>query len=468
MKRLIKAGLIYGNLFAVDSAALIERYNRALEQLTGRRTALTDFHIDISGYSPEIGDEFNDPLYLNPNGCNRQFILLSTRQKTAPLLNASFSTTRGILKAFISENEPQLFALTARDAVAGELVNSVFDIDSPARLFQIRQIEVEADTTRSHIGDARALLDKIEQFQTQPDAWWDDRLIAEMIALAKTAGDIVQNPVTLWHGSYRQEDFFTTHFGGVYIFRSPTQPAMICTDRAAVSGPVPIETVLDLEEQGNIARFLRENKLAESIMTIPGLDAKTLLHEKLDFILMDTAAQAGEDLSGLDRIELRRATRRHLTNLPPEFQALSDVLNRITTEGDLPHITSENPAYFMTLRATQGPTRDLVNMLLAELCPLDFRQLFICHKQAFYWAYRGWNPAKKSYVIDFLTRTYLADKTGVRKALFGAVESVATEEKAPNPAPKQVGPWGHKKTKSAAKKDDLIRRVGPWGAIRRP
>ena len=95
MKRLIERGLMFGNLIPVTAPALVERYNRALHHLTGRRTGLSDFHIDISGFSPEIGEELDDPLYLNRNGVNRQFILLSTDQKSAPLLNASFSTSRG-------------------------------------------------------------------------------------------------------------------------------------------------------------------------------------------------------------------------------------------------------------------------------------------------------------------------------------------------------------------------------------
>ena len=60
MMRLVRRGLMFGNLFEVRSPTLVERYNRALEHLTGRRTALTEFHLDISGYSPEIGDEFGD------------------------------------------------------------------------------------------------------------------------------------------------------------------------------------------------------------------------------------------------------------------------------------------------------------------------------------------------------------------------------------------------------------------------
>ena len=49
MMRLIKAGLMYGNLYEVSTPALVERYNRALEHLTGKRTELTEFHIDIVG-----------------------------------------------------------------------------------------------------------------------------------------------------------------------------------------------------------------------------------------------------------------------------------------------------------------------------------------------------------------------------------------------------------------------------------
>ncbi|MEC7794727.1 MAG: DUF6638 family protein, partial [Pseudomonadota bacterium] len=77
MNRLIRLGLMFGNLIPVTSPALVDRYNRALKHLTGKTTTLTDFHIDISGFSPEVGEELDDPLYLNENGCNRQFILLT-------------------------------------------------------------------------------------------------------------------------------------------------------------------------------------------------------------------------------------------------------------------------------------------------------------------------------------------------------------------------------------------------------
>ena len=114
--------------------------------------------------------------------------------------------------------------------------------------------------------------------------------------------------------------------------------------------------------------------------------------------------------------------------------------------GPWPRIDSEHPAYFYTLRAKDHADADLVNMLLAELSPMDVRQLFICHKEAFYRAYMGWPDEKKAYVADFLSTEYQVDKAGTRDALFG--HEAAMDEPAPNT-------------------DDLIDRVGPWGAVKR-
>jgi hypothetical protein len=449
MKRLIEKGLMFGNLVPVDSAALVERYNRALKHLTGKETRLPDFHIDISGYSPEVGDELSDHLYLNPNGVNRQFILLTTAQKTAPLLNAMFSTSRGILRAFIEENEPQLFALTARDAVAGELEGTVFDLSTPARLFDIRRITVRADTTTAQVAEGRRLSERIARFRTEPDAWWDDVLIAEMISLAKLTGDVTRNPIDLPASTYEQANFWTAHFGGLYLFRGLAAPAAISVGPKARLGPLPIETVLDFSDRNGIARFLEANELVEPIVKARGVDAAAILHQKMDFVLLEAADALGVRLEGATRRDLRRFAAELGTALPEEVLGLAALLRWVEGGGPWPRITSEHPAYFYSLRARAHADRDLVNMLLSELAPLDVRQLFICHKPAFYAAYAGWSDAKKSYVADFLAREYQIDKAGTRAALFG-----------PEPGMEEPAPAGAG--------DDLVGRVGPWGAVRRP
>ena len=437
MKRLIQHGLMFGNLIEVASPQLIDRYNRALKHLTGKETALKEFHIDISGYSPEIGDELNDDHYLNPNGMNRQFILLTLKQKSAPLLNIKFSTSWGILQQFYTQNEAQLFALTARDAVAGELQNSIYEAPTAARLLDIRQITVEADTIGGHVADAGKLAALIERFKKEPDGWRDDVLIADMIGLAKTTGDITRVPINLPAMTFEQKNFWTSLFGGLYVFRDARLPGVVCSSAKDALGNLPISPVMAITDRNMIAEWLERNGLVEPIVQARGMDAASVLRQKMDFILVEAADTLNLDIGDASRVELRKIAHRIGAALPEEFLGLAALLRWVERAGDWPTITSEHPAYFYTLRAKAGPDRDLVNMLLAELAPLDVRQLFILHKELFYRLYAGWSDRKKGYVADFLAREYKVDAQGAREALFGAEPGMDDK---PRTAPVE-GPW---------------------------
>jgi hypothetical protein len=448
MKRLIEKGLMFGNLIEVSSPQLVERYNRALKHLAGKETHLTDFHIDISGYSPEIGEELGDDLYLNPNGCNRQFILLTTSQKAAPLLNMKFSTSRGILQQFIEANESQLFALTARDAVAGELQNSVYEVSSPAKLLEIRQITVEADTIGGHVADAEKLAKLIDRFRAEPDGWRDDVLIAQMIELAKRTGDVTRVPISLPAMTFQQPSFWTSHFGGVYVFRDVKFPGVISTLPRASLGQMPIAPAMDLSQRNAIAEWLERNGLVEPIVQARGMDAAAVLRQKMDFVLVDAADALNLDIGDARRTELRKIAYRLGDSLPDEFLGLAALLRWVEGAGDWPRITSEDKSFFYTLRAAPGPQRDLVNMLLSELSPMDVRQMFILHKELFYASYATWSARKRQYVADFLEREYKVDAQGAREALFGPEPSMDTRQR-PEPKPAR----------------DLAALVGPWGAV---
>ncbi|MEO9518635.1 MAG: DUF6638 family protein [Paracoccaceae bacterium] len=441
MKRLIEKGLMYGNLFHVNGIALVDRYNRALEHLTGKRTALDDFYIDISGYSPEIGHELNDTLYLNHAGVNRQFVLLSADQKRCPLLNAKFSTSRAILRQFIEDNEAALFALTAHDAVAGELVNSVYSVNDPRRLFDIRAIDIEADTTAGTVRNAEALGQKIDQFLGEEDAWFDDVLIADMIKLAAKTGDVTRNPVQLKTMRFEQRNFWTDHFGGLYLFQDAQEPTIL---GSSVPDDLPLPSI-DLRQRNQVARWLDENGLVEPIVKARGIDAGAVLRQKMDFVLVDAMTTKGINLRGATRRDLRGLARQHSQLLPEEFHGLASLVNWAENGGAWPRITSDHPAYFYTLRAADHTDTDLVNQLLAELTPKDVRQLFICHKELFYEEYGQWSEAKKTYVVDFLVAEYQVDKIGARTALFGREEEMA----------------------EPTVSERRIRAVGPWGAVRR-
>lgn len=446
MKRLIEKGLMFGNMIRVDSTAWVGLYNRALKNLTGRETALKEFHIDVSGYSPEIGDELGDMNYLAPSGGNHQFILLTTEQKTAPMLQAELSVLRDVLQRFIVENESQLFSLTARDAVIGEIDDQVWQVKSPSDLTEIRRLTVSADTTGNHVAEADKLTGMIEKFRTKQDAWWDDVLIAEMIEQAKKSGDVLRHPVHLKHTNFDVPDFWTSAFGGVYVIRSAKEPAMIFADpeqEVDSSGYL----VLTLQDRHAVAAWLARSALAMPLTNSRSPATAAILRQKIDFILADAAVRLSIDTGKGSRAELRRAAARMGSDLPAEIKGLSALHRYAEQGGDWPVIDSGDPAYFYALRGTPGPARDLINQMLSELAPHDVRQLFITHKSLFYKLYQTWPDEKREYVASMLAREYTMDKQGTREALFGPEPDMSEVEK--DELVVAAGPWGPARAKSA-------------------
>jgi hypothetical protein len=435
VQRLIDNKLIYGSLLEVDSPTLRARYNRALEILCGRQSALQSFRIDQAGFSPEIAEELGDPEYLNPHGCNRRFILLTLEQAGLPELGATFSTSRSILSRFCADNREALFALTARDAVYGELEDSVYRIDALEDLLAIKRIRVEVNTTRKLVTKARELAERIAAFAADDDAWSDETLLAEIIELAEATGDIRHQPVIPTRLDYQQGNFFTSHFGGLYVFLGAGTPTLVCQDaKLAKRGKKKTKTApgrVALADGPGLADFLAREGLAEKLTEAAGVNARRLLKRKLDFMVVDQVARSDPRVA-LERAgpeDMKRYVYQHLDQLPPAFHQVAAVVKALEQGTAPPEFEPGEPGYFYLLRAAGHDDRDLVNHLLAQLTPLDLRQLFICNKALFYELYADWPEAKRAYVAHYLSRHYLGNRKGVREALFG-----------PDPAhPKRTG-----------------------------
>jgi hypothetical protein len=268
-----------------------------------------------------------------------------------------------------------------------------------------------------------------------------------MIGLAKKTGDVTRVPIHLPAMTFQQPNFWTSHFGGVYIFRDVKFPAAISTLPWKSLGEVPIAQVMDLTLRNQIADWLERNQLVEPIVQARGMDAAAVLRQKMDFILVDAADRLGIEIGDARRTELRKIAYKLGNALPQEFLGLAALLRWVEGGGGWPKITSEHPAYFYTLRGRAGKDRDLVNMLLAELAPMDVRQMYIVHKELFYESYARWSDRKKTYVADFLAREYQVDREGARTALFGpepGMDEVQRPQMAAGPKPPRdvVGPWG--------------------------
>ena len=144
--------LIFGRLLPVEQAHLIERYNKALKAFGLKPTKLDAFEIDRTGFSPQVADELNDPHYLDPNGINRRFIILTPAQADLPVVHTAFSNTSQLMFEFMSRNARAINALTIKDVIYGEIEDSVNKVGDIEDLLSINQVEFRVLSAEDVLG----------------------------------------------------------------------------------------------------------------------------------------------------------------------------------------------------------------------------------------------------------------------------------------------------------------------------
>ena len=232
MQRLIDNALIESQLLEISEPHLIERYNRALEGFSLKPVALERFRIDMAGFSPEVAQALGDMAYLDPNGVNRRFIILTPEQIELPVVNTAFSNTEDLLYQFFEKNAKALFAITIKDVLFGEIEDSVFEVKEIEDLLSIEQVEFRVSTPSDLLGKTSELQLMIDRLLKEPDAWRDDAMLEKMAELARTTGDIRENALVPKEVMFRQKTFWTSHFGGVYIFIEDGQTTVISNPQA--------------------------------------------------------------------------------------------------------------------------------------------------------------------------------------------------------------------------------------------
>ena len=210
--------LIYGRLLTIDEPHLIERYNKALKAFGEKPTKLKKFDIDRTGFSPEIAEEKDDFDYLDPNGVNRRFIILTPAQTELPVVHTAFSNTDELIYEFFADNSRAIDATTIKDVIFGEIEDSVSQVDDIEDLLSINQVEFRVMSANDTLGKAAELRTLVDRLKGEPEAWRDNELLNRMVELAKDTGDIRENALVPDQVVFRHNAFWTSHFGGIYVF----------------------------------------------------------------------------------------------------------------------------------------------------------------------------------------------------------------------------------------------------------
>ena len=428
MKRLLEAELIYGRLLEISEPHLIARYNKALQGFGLRPTALSSFRIDMTGFSPDIADELGDRDYLDPNRVNRRFIIMTPAQEELPVVHTSFSNTAALMHEFFAANARAIHAVTIKDALYGEIEDSVSTVTDIDDLLSINEVHFRVLSAEDMLGKAAELRSLVDQLKTVPTAWADDAMLNRMVELAKITGDIRENALVPSQLVFRHDAFWANHFGGVYVFLDEKTTTVICDPSVPGfrrSRPWQVGYI-SLSDHQRIYEFLASTNRLQ-LPQASWVESSGLYQHRADMILRGLVNQADPtaDLNTVDAIWLQTWMHRNSTLVSSDggYPFLQTMIRTVSASGTIKmqEVAPEN-RFLLVRAAPEHPDQWLINRLIAQLNPSDFVSRFVFDKQGFYAAYEHYSEKFREYVVATLTGTYLRDKVAFRKRLYGLKE----------------------------------------------
>ncbi|WP_171026328.1 DUF6638 family protein [Mesorhizobium comanense] len=420
--------LIYGRLLTVDEPHLIERYNKALAAFGLKPTKLKSFQIDRTGFSPEIAEECGDYDYLDPNEVNRRFIILTPSQIGLPVVHTAFSNTSQLMFEFMTANQRAIDALTIKDVIYGEIEDSVPKVNDIEDLLSINQVEFKVLSAEDVLGKAAELGKLVDRLKQEPDAWRDDAMLTRMVELAKVCGDIRENALVPDQVIFRHNAYWTSHFGGLYVFVDPDMTTVI-SDPAAPgfrrSRPWQV-SYLSINDADKVFKFLAATGRIE-LPRASWIEASGYLEHRAEMVVraLIRDAEPNRNLTDTDKVWLQTWIQSHadLITRDGNFPFLNAAKREIAQFGHLKIEDVPPRQRFLVIRAKPGhPDAWLTNRLISDFVPTDFVSRYIFNKDGFYKDYEGFSDAWRSHVVDVLKTTYLKDKVAFRARLYGLTD----------------------------------------------
>lgn len=425
MKRLYENELIYGRLLTVDQPHLIERYNKALAAFGIKPTALAAFDIDKTGFSPQVAEELDDYDYLDPNGVNRRFIILTPSQVSLPVVHTRFSNTDALMYEFYTDNMRVINALTIKDVIYGEIEDNVSVVNDMEDLLSIQQVEFRVLSADDVIGKANELRALTDRLKHTPDAWRDDVMLNRMVELSKKVGDIRENQMVPEHVVFRHNAYWTSHFEGAYVFVDEKMTTVISDPEAPGfrrSRPWQV-SYLPIDDHDKVFRFLASSKRIE-LPRASWMEETGFLEHRAEMIIRAIIheAEPDVDMTKVDAVWLQTWLHRNasLVNKDGRYPFLNQIKREIAQNGrvDINEIPEEYR--FMLVRAKPDHADAwLTNRLICEFNRVDFVSRYIFNKQAFYDDYEEYDAQYRNHVVETLKATYLKDKAALRARLYG-------------------------------------------------
>ncbi|MGX8012535.1 DUF6638 family protein [Mesorhizobium sp. ORM8.1] len=420
--------LIYGRLLTVDEPHLIQRYNKALAAFGLQPTKLASFQIDRTGFSPEVAEECGDYDYLDPNEVNRRFIILTPSQIDLPVVHTAFSNTSQLMFEFMSKNQRAIDALTIKDVIYGEIEDSVPLVNDIEDLLSISQVEFKVLSAEDVLGKAAELGKLVDRLKQEPNAWRDNAMLQRMVDLAKVCGDIRENALVPDQVIFRHNAYWTSHFGGLYVFVDPGMTTVISDPTVPGfrrSRPWQVG-YLSINDADKVFKFLASTGRIE-LPRASWIESSGYLEHRAEMVVrwLIRDAEPNRNLTDVDKVWLQTWIHGHADLIAKDgnFPFLNAAKREIAQLGHLKIEDVPPRQRFLVVRAKPDhPDAWLTNQLISDFVPQDFVSRYVFNKPGFYKDYDGFSDAWRSHVVDVLKTTYLKDKAAFRARLYGLTD----------------------------------------------
>jgi hypothetical protein len=386
---------------------------------------LEAFFVDQTGFSPQVAEALGDDTYLDPMGVNRRFIILTPAQEELPVVHTAFSNTAQLMHEFFAGNRRAINALTIKDVMFGEIEDSVAEVRTIEDLLAIEDVQFKVQTGDGLLDKAAELRTSVDRLTQEPDFWKDEAALARMVELAKIVGDIRENPLVPEKVVFRHDAYWTSHFGGLYVFIDEKLTTVIADPSAPGfrrSRPWQV-SYIDKSDAVKVFEFLANSGRLELPRESWAGPARYLEHRAEMAVRAVLAKAAPEtDFTKVDAIWLQTWMSRNarLVEADGAYPFLIAARRTMAQTGRIAVRDMPLPHLFQAVRARPDHVDAwLTNRLISEFVPQDFVSLYVFNKEGFYQAYEAQPESLREHIVDTLKALYLTDKAALRARLYG-------------------------------------------------
>ncbi|MGL4404981.1 MAG: DUF6638 family protein, partial [Notoacmeibacter sp.] len=276
------------------------------------------------------------------------------------------------------------------------------------------------------------LLDKAAELRNladrltgEPDFWRDEAALNRMVDLAKATGDIRENPLVPEKVVFRHDAYWTSHFGGLYVFLDEKLSTVICDPSAPgfrKSRPWQV-SYIDKADHVRVFEFLANSGRMELPRDSWVTQSKYFEH-RADMAVRSVIARNAPqtDFEKIDAIWLQAWMNRnsHAIEQDGAYPFLVTARRMIAQTGRLSVKDIPLEHLFQCVRARPDHVDAwLTNRLISDYVPSDFVSMYVFNKEGFYEFYEAQDDNYRAHIVETLKSLYLSNKAGLRARLYG-------------------------------------------------